>query len=82
VCADPSPWNANGSGEQLAAALPEPKMIVRIAGASHLEAQDPVNRLGELVLGRADPRRQQRFSDEMIGWIKTHLPANPPPKSR
>ena len=82
VCADPSQWNANGSPEQLAAALPEPKRIVRIAGASHLEAQDPVNRLGELVLGKADPRRQQRFSDEMIGWIKKHLPANPPPKSR
>ena len=74
VCAEPSSWNANGSPEQLAAALPEPKKTVKIQGANHLEAQDPANRLGAVVLGKVDPQRQQRFTREMTDWIEKHLP--------
>ena len=82
VCAEPSEWNANGSPEKLAAALPEPKKTVKIAGAKHLEAQDPVNQLGAFVLGRVSPQRQHRFTDEMTAWIKKHLPIIPRPKTR
>ena len=74
VCAEPSAWNPNGSPEKLAAALPEPKKVVRIAGANHLEAQDPANKLGEPMLGKVNPQRQQRFTNEMTDWIKQHLP--------
>jgi len=74
VCAEPSAWNANGSPEKLAAALPQPKQLVKIAGANHLEAQDPANKLGEPVLGRVNPQRQQRFTSEMVHWISQHLP--------
>ncbi len=73
VCAEPSQWNANGSPEKLAAALPEPKKLVKIAGANHLEAQDPANKLGEPVLGKVNRERQQRFTNEMTAWIKAHL---------
>jgi len=75
VCAEPSAWNANGSPEKLAAALPEPKKLVKIAGANHLEAQDPANKRGEPIVGRVNPQRQQRFTDEMTDWLKNHLPA-------
>lgn len=74
VCAEPSAWNANGSPAKLAAALPEPKKIVKVAGANHLEAQDPANKLGEPMLGKVNPQRQQRFTDEMTEWIKRYLP--------
>jgi len=77
VCAEASAWNANGSPEQLATALPEPKRTVKIPGANHLEAQDPANKLGEPLLGRTHPDRQQRFTNEMIDWIKKHLPLRP-----
>jgi dienelactone hydrolase len=78
VCAEASAWNANGSPEQLAAALPEPKRTVKIAGANHLEAQDPANRLGEPLVGKVNPERQQRFTTEMVAWIKEHLPVAQP----
>ena len=74
VCAEPSAWNAHGSPAQLAAAVPEPKRTIKIAGANHLEAQDPANRLGEPLVGKVNPERQQRFTDEMVAWIKQHLP--------
>lgn len=82
VCAEPSEWNANGSPQKLAAALPEPKKTVKIPGANHLEAQDPANPLGAFLLGKANPERQNRFTDEMTAWIKQHLPMIPPPKVR
>lgn len=82
VCAEPSEWNANGSPEKLAAALPKPTKTVKIPGANHLEAQDPANQLGTFVLGKVNPERQHRFTDEMTNWIKKHLPIIPPPKGR
>ena len=74
LCAEPSPWNDSGSPLKLAAALPEPKMVVKIAGASHLEAQDPANKLAEMVLDKVNPQRQQRFTGEMTEWLKRYLP--------
>ncbi len=82
VCAEPSQWNANGSPEQLAAALPQPKKTVRIPGANHLEAQDPANRLGGFLLGGVNPARQQRFTEEMTRWIQKYLPVDPQRKAR
>jgi dienelactone hydrolase len=78
ICAEASAWNANGSPEKLAATLPEPKKTIKIAGANHLEAQDPVNPLAESVLGKVNPQRQQRFTDEMTLWLKKHLPVAKP----
>jgi dienelactone hydrolase len=77
ICAEPSPWNDHGSPEKLAAALPEPKKTLKIAGANHLEAQDPVNKLGLSIpgLGKVNPERQRQFTDQMASWIKTHLPS-------
>lgn len=77
VCAEPSEWNANGSPLKLAAAIPEPKRTVRVPGANHMDAQDPANRLGEWVVGKADPVKQARFTDEMVAWIRKHLPETP-----
>lgn len=77
VCAEPSEWNANGSPLKLAAAIPEPKRTVRIPGANHMDAQDPANRLGEWVVGKADPAKQARFTAEMVEWIHKHLPETP-----
>lgn len=77
ICAEPSPWNDKGSPAKLAAALPEPKKTVKIVGANHLEAQDPVNRFAESIpgLGKIKPERQRQFTEQMVSWIKTHLPS-------
>lgn len=83
LTAEPEAWNRHGNAHALAAAIPRKKQLIRIPGATHLDAEWPTDLLGQLACGFVDEKRQQQFRAKATEFLKkvllgeTKAPENP-----
>lgn len=73
LLAEPEAWNMHGNANALAAAIPGKKQLVRIPGATHLDAEWPTDFLGQLACGFVDEKRQQQFREKATAFLKEVL---------
>ena len=73
LCAEPEAWNLHGNGEVLAKALSQPKLAIKVKGATHLDAESPTDLLGQLVCGFVDPSRQAQFKRYASAFLRATL---------
>jgi dienelactone hydrolase len=73
LIAEPEAWNMHGNANALAAAIPRQKQLIRIPGATHLDAEWPTDLLGQLACGFVDKKRQQQFRAKATEFLKKVL---------
>lgn len=73
LLAEPEAWNLHGNAEKIAEAIPGAKQLVRIPGATHLDAEWPTDLLGQIACGFVDAQRQAQFRQRALAFLKTTL---------
>lgn len=73
LLAEPEAWNRHGNANALAEAIPGEKQLLRIPGATHLDAEWPTDLLGQLACGFVDEKRQQQFREKATEFLKKTL---------
>jgi hypothetical protein len=74
----PHPRRATGleharNANALADAIPGEKCLLRIPGATHLDAKWPTDLLGQLACGFVDEKRQQQVREKATEFLKKTL---------
>lgn len=77
LLAEPGPWNKQGNAQAIADAIPGEKEVLRIPGATHLDAEWPTDLLGQLACGFVDEKRQRQFREKATQFLKKTLQAAP-----
>jgi dienelactone hydrolase len=75
--AEPEAWNMHGNAKSIAEAIPGKKEVIRISGATHLDAEWPTDLLGQIGCGFVDEKRQAQFRQKATQFLKATLQANP-----
>ena len=73
LCAEPEAWNMRGNGKAIAQALLQPKLLARIKGATHLDAESPTDLLGQLACGFVDADCQAQFKRYASAFLRATL---------
>ena len=73
LCAEPEPWNLNGNARGLIAVLPKLKLALRVRHATHLDAESPTDRLGQLVCGFTRVEHQAAFKRYALAFLRATL---------
>ena len=73
LLAEPEAWNMHGNANTLSEAIPGEKHLLRIPGATHLDAEWPTDLLGQLACGFVDEKRQQQFRAKATEFLKKAL---------
>lgn len=71
--AEPEAWNMQGNANAIAEAVPGEKLIFRVQGGTHLDAEWPTDFLGQLACGFVDEKRQQQFRNQATQFLKAKL---------
>lgn len=73
LLAEPEAWNMQGNAYAIAEAVPGEKLIFRVQGGTHLDAEWPTDFLGQLACGFVDEKRQQQFRNQATQFLKAKL---------
>jgi dienelactone hydrolase len=81
LTAKPSACNAHGNARDIIAALPHCEHI-RVAGAVHVDAEWPTDRIAEAICGRSTEERRGEFRRRATAALREALGIPPAPESR
>jgi len=71
--AEPEAWNMHGNAKTIVEAVSGEKVVFRIQGGTHLDAEWPTDLLGQLACGFVDEKRQQQFRAKATEFLKQLL---------
>ena len=79
LLAEPAAFNRDGNAVAMLRPYAGSLSVVRVIGASHLDAEYPTDALGQWMCGWVNPRRQQWFRSLGLDFLEAVLKGQPPP---
>lgn len=71
--AEPAAWNKHGNARDIAAALPDLRLSLKVRNATHVDAESPTDLLGQFACGFTDAGRQSTFKRYTLAFLKAAL---------
>lgn len=73
LLAEPAPFNREGNALAMLRPYGGPLQVLKVTGASHMDAEYPTDRLGQWACGWVKPERQAQFRRLALDFLKATL---------
>ena len=80
LLAEPASWNRQGNAVAMLRPYAGPLQVMRVAGASHVDAEYPTDVLGQWMCGGVRPQRQRWFRTLGLDFLEAVLKGDSPPQ--